>query len=104
MKSGKKPPGGYKNAPEHSKFKKGQSGNPKGRPKDAKGIKTLFAKELQESITIQQDGKTKRIRRSEALAKGWSMTLCEDAIGLANSFFATPKQSNTINASVPRDR
>ena len=70
MAPGKKSSGGYKNAPDHSKFKKGQSGNPKGRPKGAKGIKTLLAKELKASITIKQDGKTRRIRRSEALAKG----------------------------------
>jgi hypothetical protein len=69
MPSPKKPLG-YKNAPEHAKFKKGQSGNPRGRPKGSKGIKTLLAKELKASITIQQDGKKKRIRRSEALVKG----------------------------------
>src|SRR5437763_223830 len=62
--------GGYKNAPDHTKFKKGQSGNPKGRPKGAKGIKTLLAQELKAPITIQQDGKKRRIRRSEALVKG----------------------------------
>jgi hypothetical protein len=55
--------------PDASKFKKGQSGNPGGRPKGAKGMKTLLAQELKESITVQQDGKKKRIRRSEALIK-----------------------------------
>jgi hypothetical protein len=55
--------------PDAGKFKKGQSGNPGGRPKGAKGMKTLLAKELKESITVQQDGKKKRIRRSEALIK-----------------------------------
>ena len=69
MVPGKKSSSGYKNAPDHSRFKKGHSGNPKGRPKGAKGIKTLLAKELKRSITINQDGKTKRIPRSEALAK-----------------------------------
>jgi hypothetical protein len=70
MPARKKGIGGYKNAPDHTKFKKGQSGNPGGRPKGAKGIKTLLANELKASITIQQDGKKKRIRRSEALVKG----------------------------------
>lgn len=62
--------GGYKNPPQHTKFKKGQSGNPKGRPKGAKGFKTLFAKALKSPITIQEGGKKKRVRRSEALVKG----------------------------------
>jgi hypothetical protein len=65
MPAPKKPAGG----PDATKFKKGQSGNPNGRPKGAKGMKTLLAQELKESITVQQDGKKKHIRRSEALIK-----------------------------------
>jgi hypothetical protein len=65
MPAPKKPASG----PDAGKFKKGQSGNPGGRPKGAKGMKTLLAQELKESITIQQDGKKKHIRRSEALIK-----------------------------------
>jgi hypothetical protein len=55
--------------PDASKFQKGQSGNPKGRPKGAKGLKTLVAQELKASITVQQNGKKTRIRQSEALVK-----------------------------------
>lgn len=61
---------GYKNPPKKSQFLKGKSGNPNGRPKGAKGFKTLLAKELKAKITIEQDGKKKRIPRSEAIAKG----------------------------------
>ena len=70
MTAPKNSTGGYKNAPHHSTFKMGQSGNPKGRPKGSKGVKTLLAHELKQSITVQQDGKRKRIPRSEALVKG----------------------------------
>ena len=69
MPSPKKPSGGYKNAPDHTKFKKGQSGNPGGRPKGAKGIKTLLAKELKASITIQQDGKRGAFAARKRLSK-----------------------------------
>lgn len=61
---------GYKKTPDHTKFKKGRSGNPKGRPKGAKGIKTLLANELKAPVSIQQDGKTKQIPRQEAIMKG----------------------------------
>jgi Family of unknown function (DUF5681) len=65
MATSKKSVGG----PDASKFRKGTSGNPKGRPKGAKGVKTLVAQELKASITVQQDGKKKRIRQAEALVK-----------------------------------
>jgi Family of unknown function (DUF5681) len=55
--------------PNAGTFKKGRSGNPGGRPKGAKGIKTLLSKELKGGITIQENGKKKRVRRSEALVK-----------------------------------
>ncbi len=61
---------GYKNPPKHGQFKKGQSGNAKGRPRGAKGIKTLLAKELGSRITIGADGQQRRVKRSEALVKG----------------------------------
>lgn len=61
---------GYGNPPKHGQFKKGQSGNPDGRRKGAKGIKTLLAEELGSRITIGSDGKKRRVRRSEALVKG----------------------------------
>ncbi|WP_425994975.1 DUF5681 domain-containing protein [Afipia sp. DC4300-2b1] len=61
---------GYRNPPKHGQFKKGQSGNAKGRPRGAKGIKTLLAKELGSRITIGADGQQRRVKRSEALIKG----------------------------------
>jgi hypothetical protein len=61
---------GYKNPPKHGQFKKGQSGNAKGRPRGAKGIKTLLAKELGSRITIGAGGQQRRVKRSEALVKG----------------------------------
>ena len=65
MSSSKKSAGG----PDATKFQKGKSGNPAGRPKGAKGMKNLLAQELKASITVQQGGKKTRIRRSEALVK-----------------------------------
>ena len=34
---------GYKKPPLHTRFKKGQSGNPRGRPKGSKNFSTLLA-------------------------------------------------------------
>ena len=61
--------GGKPQMPNGGKFQKGKSGNPSGRPQGARNMKTLVARELRSPITISEDGKTKRVRRSEALAK-----------------------------------
>ena len=37
---------GYRRPPRHSRFKPGQSGNPRGRPNRSKNINTLMQEEL----------------------------------------------------------
>ena len=58
---------GYGRPPKDAQFKKGQSGNPRGRPKGAKSWKTLVDEALNEKITVIVNGKPRRIRRKQAL-------------------------------------
>lgn len=44
------PPVGYKKPPVAKQFQPGQSGNPAGRPKGSKNLKSELAEELQERI------------------------------------------------------
>lgn len=48
---------GYRKPPRHSQFKPGQSGNPRGRPKGARGVKTDLAAELSSTWTTSINGK-----------------------------------------------
>lgn len=63
---------GYGRPPESGKFKKGQSGNYGGRPKGAKGAKTIM-KQIQdilsETISVKIDGEKVRITYLEAIAR-----------------------------------
>jgi len=60
---------GYKNPPKSTRFKKGQSGNPKGRPKGSKNIDTLVLEELNAAMQIQEQGQVKTVQKKEAIIK-----------------------------------
>src|SRR5262245_3023091 len=59
----------YRRPPLHSRFKPGQSGNRKGRPKGSKSVKTILDRELSALITITEGGVPRKIQNSEALIR-----------------------------------
>jgi hypothetical protein len=59
---------GYKKPPEHSQFKGGQSGNPKGRPKKSQTTKGIFENLARQKVAVTIDGKPKRVSMLEAAA------------------------------------
>lgn len=56
---------GYGKPPRHSQFKKGQSGNPRGRPKGAKSAKTIAREILQTKRSVKIDGKIRNLTALE---------------------------------------
>jgi Family of unknown function (DUF5681) len=60
---------GYGKPPQHTKFVRGQIGNPKGRPKGSKNFKTLLQAELMTPLPIVENGKRKKITKQGAVVK-----------------------------------
>jgi hypothetical protein len=60
---------GYGKPPKHTRFQKGKSGNPSGRPKKAPLQQELFRKELSRRVTITEGGRSQRITKGELLAR-----------------------------------
>jgi Family of unknown function (DUF5681) len=56
---------GYKKPPTHSRFKPGQSGNRRGRPKGAFTAKALFRKVMNEKLTITENGRPRKLPSAE---------------------------------------
>jgi hypothetical protein len=55
----------YRKPPEHTSFKKGQSGNPRGRT--PKNLPALLAAALNEKVTVTENGKRRQITKREAV-------------------------------------
>ncbi len=60
---------GYRRPPKSGQFKKGESGNPKGRPKGARGLEKVVLDELKTKITVNENGRSKKVKKVEAIAK-----------------------------------
>ena len=62
-------PVGYGNPPEATRFKKGQSGNPKGRRKGSLNAATVLAGTLRERVVVKENGVRKTVTKLEAAIK-----------------------------------
>jgi hypothetical protein len=67
---------GYGKPPKSGQFKKGQSGNPRGRPKGSLDYKSYVKKMLSTRVTVTEDGKRKRVSSLQATL----MRLCEKSL------------------------
>lgn len=57
---------GYAKPPQHTRFKPGQSGNPKGRKRASKSTGTLLREILNETIVVREGSREKKLTRKEA--------------------------------------
>jgi hypothetical protein len=101
----KAPKSGFKNPPLKTRFKKGQSGNPNGRPLKIKNTSMLLSIELDKLIVVRENGRETKITKREALMTG----LVNDAILLVkvlnvsqpvDPFVATDEDKAALDAFI----
>src|SRR3989304_5680992 len=60
---------GFGKPPQHTRFRPGQSGNPRGRPKGTKNLKTDLLEELGEKILVHEGGQARKLSKQRAVVK-----------------------------------
>ena len=60
---------GYRQPPVGTRFRPGQSGNPRGRPKGARNLTTIVAAALSERVAVNENGRRRRISKLDAAVK-----------------------------------
>jgi hypothetical protein len=58
---------GFRKPPLHTRFKKGRSGNPKGRPVGQKNMNSLITRALNRSVIVTENGRRKKVTKREAI-------------------------------------
>ena len=62
-------PVGYGLTPAHSRFKPGQSGNPRGKPKGRKKLGTVLQAVLNEKVSIREGDAIRKVSKAEAMVR-----------------------------------
>jgi len=58
---------GYGKPPRDTRFPKGQSGNPRGRPSGDKNLKTLLSEALNEPVIVTENGGRRKVTKRQAI-------------------------------------
>jgi hypothetical protein len=79
---------GYRKPPRRSQFKKGQSGNPKGRPKKTSTFQADLNDELHEKLLVTENGRTKKITKQRLFIKTLTTAAIKKDIKAVNALLA----------------
>ncbi len=80
-------PVGYGKPPMRTRFKPGQSGNPKGRPKGSLNLATVLVRTLREQVVVNEGGQRKTVTKLEAAVKQLANKAASGDLGALRQLF-----------------
>ena len=92
---------GYGKPPKGTRFKKGKSGNPRGRPKGSLNLATDLTAELGEQITVREDGRPRKVSKQRALIKSLMAKALQGDVRATTSLLAL--YTRVITEPLPDD-
>ena len=94
----------------HSRFRPGESGNPRGRPKGRLNLKTELNKELNRVVTVREGDRNRRLKKGAAwIVRTVNAALNNNAkandilIGLMRLLLLRDEQDDSLQASLTAD-
>jgi len=94
---------GYGKPPARTRFKKGHSGNPKGRPKGTQNFATVLERTLSEQVVINENGQRRVITKLEAVTKQLVNKALSGDLGASRQLFMLVQivQEQSQDAATP---
>ena len=84
---------GYGKPPQDGRFTKGQSGNPKGRPKGSKNFATVVLREARQPVRINGPRGTRTVTKLEAAMMQVGNQAAQGKLSAARELFSLVQQS-----------
>lgn len=79
---------GYGRPPKHSRWPKGQSGNPRGKTKGTKSLKSELLSLMNETVEVPIRGKTKKVRMLSLMLRGLAAKAAKGNVSAADKLIA----------------
>lgn len=95
---------GYGRPPRHSRFKAGQSGNPSGRPKGARSLKSDLADELSQMVQVSENGRTLLLSKQQLAVKALSTKAVKGNVPALGKLFDLLRETQGFGEDTAADR
>jgi uncharacterized protein DUF5681 len=95
---------GYAKPPKHTRFTKGRSGNPKGRPTGSKNLATMMIEELTQTVAIVENGKRTKVPKIRAFDKRFNRAMVGDFKALQQIVIMLRSHDRTIRKTTQASR